>query len=116
MKILLIFWCINTFKIATCNEQPLEWSRYAEPSYHSIFTSDQNSLSLFLSEAPIVRVKSSEHKLELFKNVQVVDISKVSLSSHNLKRSVSLMRKQELVFQSPFHQMDGSNIEIMMIL
>ena len=115
MKILLIFWCINTFKIATCNEQPLEWSRYAEPSYHSIFTSDQNSLSLFLSEAPIVRVKSSEHKLELFKNVQVVDISKVSLSSHNLKRSVSLMRKQELVFQSPFHQMDGSNIEIMMI-
>ena len=47
-----------------------------------------------------MRVKSSEHKLELFKNTQVVDISKISISSHNLKRSVNLMRKED--FQSFF--------------
>ena len=62
-----------------------------------------------------MRVKSSEHKLELFKNTQVVDISKISISSHNLKRSVNLMRKEELIFQSQFHQMNQSDIEMMLI-
>ena len=112
MFLILALWCINTLHLSTCND-PLQWSRYAQPSYHSIFSSDQNALSLFLTEAPIVRLKSSEHKLELFKNSQVIDISKIALSSHNLKRSVNLLRKNELTFKSLFHSTSDSSVEIM---
>ena len=111
MFLLLILWCINTLQIH-CTDQPLQWSRYAEPTFHSIFTSQQNALSLFLTQAPIVRIKSSEHKLKLFRNTQVIDISKLSLASHNLKRSVSLLRKQELVFKSSFHTCSTSSPSI----
>ena len=114
MFLLLILWCINTLQIH-CTDQPLQWSRYAEPTFHSIFTSQQNALSLFLTQAPIVRIKSSEHKLKLFRNTQVIDISKLSLASHNLKRSVSLLRKQELVFKSSFHTCPSCHVELLLI-
>ena len=114
MFILLLLWCINTLRIAG-TDTPLQWARQAEPSFHPIFTSQQNALAVFLTDAPIVRIKNSEHKLELFRNTQVVDISKLSLASHNLKRSVSLLNKQELIFKSSFHTCTDCAVELLLV-
>ena len=106
---ILLLLVINT--LCDKSAQPLRWSRYQSPTFHKIFSNSQTSLSLFLTDGPVVRVKSSESKLRLFQNTQIIDISKLSLSAHNLKRSVDLLRSSELTFESNFHSIHDGKFE-----
>ena len=109
---ILLLIVINT--LCDKSAQPLRWSRYQSPTFHKIFSNHQTSLSLFLTNGPVVRIKSSESKLRLFQNTQIIDISKLSLSAHNLKRSIDLLRSGELTFESNFHSVPNGRFEFLL--
>ena len=101
-KFFLLLWCINTLAQSKVL-QPLEWHSRMTPAYHHMFGDKAESLDLILTSSPIVRIKKSEPRLKLFKNSQVIDISKAAILGHNLKRAVQVLGSQQMSIKSGFH-------------
>ena len=98
----------------TSQLQPLEWHASMNPSFHHMFGDRSESLDLILTSSPLVRIKKSEPKLKLFKNSQVIDISKTGILGHNLKRAVKVLGSQQMAIKSGFHSVQTSTFEYLL--
>ena len=90
------------------------WFVGHEPTNIKLFQTNNASLNLILTDAPVIRIVSTQAKRQLFRAVQILDLTNLSRQAHNLKRSISLLESGQISLEYAYKASDFGATEFLL--